>query len=233
MKVSNTTSTSEHLLVRYFCVLTFCFLFLTPFSLAAPPFQQSESVGGFLIRYPAEDIHKQWTPYKFDVHVVNVSNGVPITSGVVCILHLYGINGEHLAVLNDSDVSEHFDYDFTLDKNNFSAIGDYFVNVQCNSTTSGGFTTVPFKVTPSGFTGMLGFFVLLILLSYGVLAFGIYKGDVSIALLGTFGLYLLGLYMLFFGLDGQKDLYTNGFAVITLGTAFYVSAKAALEYFES
>lgn len=87
-----------------------------------------------------------------------------------------------------------------------------------------------FIVTPSGDTGLSVYYFLIILLSYGFVAAGIWKRDITITLLGTLSLYFVGLWILFNGLDIFKNYLTDGFAWITLGIAFYLSARMSHEY---
>ena len=103
----------------------------------------------------------------------------------------------------------------------------------CISATNGSLsdtTCFEYEVTPSGEKGLLGFYFIIIILSYGVLVVGIWKRDITISILGTFALYFLGLHILFFGIDIFKNSLTQGFGIVTLGIAMYVSAKAAHEY---
>jgi len=84
------------------------------------------------------------------------------------------------------------------------------------------------EVTPDGNTGKLGFYFLILLLSLGVIVLGVSLADPTISLLGSFGLYFIGLYILFYGIDGFKDtVYTWGLGIIVLGLAFYISARSA------
>ena len=87
-----------------------------------------------------------------------------------------------------------------------------------------------YEVTPSGLTGTLGFYFLIVILSVGVILLGFYVRDPTITVLGTLGLYFLAFYVLFYGIDTIKDpIYTWAFGLITLGSAAYISIKAAYE----
>lgn len=92
---------------------------------------------------------------------------------------------------------------------------------------------ISFEITPTGFTGTLGFFALILLLSFGVILLGFSIQDAIIVVLGSFGLYFVGIYILFFGLDGIKDpIYTWAIGLITLMLAAYISIRAAYESME-
>lgn len=90
---------------------------------------------------------------------------------------------------------------------------------------------VDIPVTPNGFANNIGFYVLILVLSLGVIIVGLWKEDITITLLGSLGLYFIGFYVLFFGINGMKDsTYTWAFGLITLAVAFYLSIRAAYEY---
>ncbi len=85
-----------------------------------------------------------------------------------------------------------------------------------------------FEVTPTGLGSNIGFYILVLILSLGLIIFGAARNEPVIALLGSFGLYFLGLYILFNGIVGVKDLVTTwALGIITLGLAMYISIKSA------
>ena len=91
-----------------------------------------------------------------------------------------------------------------------------------------------FEITPDGFLGSTGFYGLILLLSLGIIVLGLWKQDAPITILGSFGLYFLGIYILFNGITGIRDpVYTWGIGLITLGLAFYISTKSTFELVES
>jgi hypothetical protein len=85
-------------------------------------------------------------------------------------------------------------------------------------------------VTPSGFVGTLGFYFIILILSLGIIVFGISIRDPIITILGSLGLYFIGLYIILFGIDGFKDpVYTWALGIIILFLAAYISGKSAWE----
>jgi len=87
-----------------------------------------------------------------------------------------------------------------------------------------------FEVTPDGFSGTLGFYALILVFSAGVIILGLTKRDAPITIIGSFGLYFVGLFVLFFGIDGMKDtVYTQSFAIMILFLAAYISIRSAYE----
>jgi len=89
---------------------------------------------------------------------------------------------------------------------------------------------ITFEVTPSGFNGTLGFYILIFALSFGIIGLGFYLDDAPIVVLGSFGLYFVGLYILFNGISGMKDtVYTWAIGIIVLMLAAYISIRSAYE----
>ncbi len=121
---------------------------------------------------------------------------------------------------------QNFNYTFC----NTTSIGDYTYTVAGDK--SGAYTTevIGFSVSPSGFAGTLGFYILILVFSAGVIILGFSKDDAVLVIFGSLGLYFVGIYILFFGIDGMKDqIYTNSFALIVLGIAAYISIRSAWE----
>lgn len=114
------------------------------------------------------------------------------------------------------------------------ALGKYIVDWKANpdgtftcSTCTGNYD---YQITTTGFDLPIAFQFLFIGIVFAVLTVGLYKRDVTITLLSTFGLYFVGLWMLFYGFNIYKNLYTEGFSFITLGIAGYLSIIMAHEY---
>lgn len=131
-----------------------------------------------------------------------------------------------LAMQYNTSAQEH---NFTVLGKHNGKLGVYEYSI---TATGGGYNSTEsftYEITPSGETGLLGFYFLAIILSYGVLGLGLWKQDITISVLGSFALFFIGLYIMFFGIDVYKNFLTEGFSIITLGVAFYVSAKITQE----
>ena len=119
-------------------------------------------------------------------------------------------------------------FNYTLE--GLNSLGEYSANMRCDDSVNFGFSTFTFEVTPSGFTGTLGFYILILVLSAGIIILGFTMKDAPITILGSFGLYFVGLYILFYGIDGMKDLITTvSIGIIILGLAGYISIRSAYE----
>lgn len=206
-------------------------LFLNLASAAPPTFSQTFTEG-YTIQIPQDNTLQAGKAYDFDFHVYNISNGKPIFYGIGCYLHIYGITGEHIFSGYQNNASATYDYEFEVPKTNFTTPGEYYYNIQCNGTNLGGYSSANIEVTPSGNMNMLGFYFIALILSLGVMAFGISKGDISLTLLGCFGLYSFGVWTLINGIDIYRNNLTEGLSIVTLGIAGYVSIRSAWEYFK-
>ena len=111
-----------------------------------------------------------------------------------------------------------------------SNIGIYQVDMTCIDGSNNGAETMYFEVTGSGFHTTIWFYVLILMMSGGIMVLGFKLLDPPIVLLGTFGLYFLGIYTLLYGIAGMKDMVTTwATGLILLGVAFYISAKSSWE----
>ena len=64
-----------------------------------------------------------------------------------------------------------------------------------------------FEVTPSGFKGTLGFYIVLILFCAGVIILGFSIGEAWFVVLGGLALVMLGIYSINYGIVGFRDMF--------------------------
>lgn len=137
-----------------------------------------------------------------------------------------------LLISNKQATKIDYQYNYTLNPSQTLVIGEYKVNAICfNGATPSDVKSFSIKVNPSPYASVSNYYWLILVVVYFIIALGIWKQDITITLLGTLGLYFIGLYILFYGVDIIKNTYTNAFAFINLGVAFYLSVRMALEYF--
>lgn len=111
-----------------------------------------------------------------------------------------------------------------------SETGFYKVDMVCIDTANQGAETLWYQVTGNGSNDSFGFYLIVLILSLGVIVLGLAMQDAPITILGSFGLYFVGLYILFNGIDGIKDpTYTWGIGLVVLAIAMYVSTRSAYE----
>jgi len=118
-----------------------------------------------------------------------------------------------------------FSYTYTptlIGEYEFNTCGNPSGDVICDSDT--------FDVTPDGFVGTLGFYILILILSLGIMILGFAIRDAWVVILGSFGFVLLGLFILLYGIDGMKDVaYTYGIGIITIMVGAYIGVRSAIE----
>lgn len=139
-------------------------------------------------------------------------------------------------IIQPNGVSQFYDtsmnkegYNYYTDYN-ITQIGDYSY-VVCGDKDGGlRCETFNFKSTPSGFSGTLGFYILILIISLGLIILGFAIKDAWIVILGSFAFVLLGLFILLFGIDGMKDTaYTYGIGIITIMVGGYIGIRSGLE----
>lgn len=135
-----------------FGVVSFMILFLLPFVLSAPPVTTINTIDrGFIIKYPGTESYAKNQTITFNFHVINITDGLPITSGITCYFHLYNQSGNHIYTLhNIATLDYSFDYQAKVLGSNFTKTGHYSYAFQCNSTSLGGFIENAIEVTQYG-----------------------------------------------------------------------------------
>ena len=113
---------------------------------------------------------------------------------------------------------------------NTSIIGRYDVRGQGDINGVDTTFSTYFDITPSGFLNNIGFYLLILVFSLGIIVLGFSIKDGWVVTLGSLGLYFLSFYILFYGLNGLKDtVYTWGIGIIMLGIAMYLSIRSTVE----
>lgn len=135
--------------------LTFLFLLiLLPFTNAAQTFTPTVD-WGYQIRTLETDYHQVGVTEKYQFHLFNSSNGLPITAlsegGVRCNFHLYNDRGSHIYIANISENDHKYDFEVVVDGGNFTEAGSYDYILSCNSSKQGGFLASHIQITDSGF----------------------------------------------------------------------------------
>jgi hypothetical protein len=122
-------------------------------------------------------------------------------------------------------------YTYVLDAGNTSQIGTYNVNGFGDlNGNDNEVWTYTFEITPSGFVNNPTYYIIFFLFVIGLIVLGFYIQDNWVIVFGGIGITLLGLYILFFGIVGLKDVaYTWAIGLILLGLGMYFSVRGAWE----
>jgi len=154
------------------------------------------------------------------------NNGTYCSSEAVCNYTIFNPDNT-LLLTNNKSTNQNSFYNVSFITNH---IGVYKVDMVCWDGGLRGAETLYFEVTGSGFNNTAWFYIMLLIFSIGIMALGFNLNSAPIVILGSFGLYFLGLYILFNGLVGIKDpVYTWSSGLIVLAVAFYISAKSSYE----
>jgi len=216
-------------LITIFATL-FLILPLVNVSAAPPVTTVQQFTDGLVIEDTPQTILKQNQDFKYNFFVYNLSNGLLISnSSTTCIHYIADSFGNVIFMNNVTYFTADKHWGITIPKANFETAGTYAYGTQCQSELLGGAITGLWEVTPSGETNLSVFYFLFIILVFGFVVFGVWKEDITITMLGTFGLYFIGLYVMFYGIDTYKNIFTQSLSVIILAVAGYISIKLGLE----
>jgi hypothetical protein len=89
--------------------------------------------------------------------------------------------------------------------------------------------TYDFQVTPSGFSNLLGLFILVSAIIYAIGFIGFFGKNVWVSVLGGLALISLGLFTLLNGVDVYRSFITEAFSFITIGLGAIFSITAGVE----
>ena len=108
--------------------------------------------------------------------------------------------------------------------------GLYKVDMICVDSGENGYQTLYYEITGSGDTDTIGFFAIILLVSFGIIILGLSMSDAAMTIFGSFGLYFVSIYVLYNGIAGVKDATTTwAIGLILLGIAMYISVRSAYE----
>lgn len=124
-------------------------------------------------------------------------------------------------------------FDYTYEFCGTNLLGDYFYIVNGDKGGVGYESSEEgtFEVTPSGFTNTLGFYIVILLLSIGLVVLGYWREDATIIVLGAFGMGFIGIYLILNGIVGMKDtIYTQSIGLIFIALSSYLLYRGSMEF---
>ena len=141
------------------------------------------------------------------------------------------LNPSQLVILNNLEMTKDgSSFNYTLIYNYTNQIGIYDWYYDCGNLEESATGKLSFTVTPTGYYGsLLGFYILILIIPWVLFLFGLWKREISIAILATFIFYLVALFIIPFGIDGVKNNLTYGIGFVYLGFAIFTSIKYAHE----
>lgn len=121
-------------------------------------------------------------------------------------------------------------YSYNLDGGNVTEIGTYNYCYDCGNAVERETGCLTFEVTPSGFSGTLGFYFILILIIALVVALGFWIKEVWFVVIGGMALIILGIYSINYGIAGFRDMFiTWAIGLFEIGIGATLSIGAAMQ----
>ena len=151
-------------------------ILLSSFVFAIPPFTPEEFSDSLTIQTLKIDNHVINTSYNLHVHLYNTTDGLTVnnTEGA-CTYDLYSENMNWMEQSAGGLLPDGLDFNIVINESNFTQSGDYFMIVDCNTSTVGGFISFSFTVyDDENFENTTNFqnniFILVILIALVVLS---------------------------------------------------------------
>lgn len=159
-------------------LLIFALLLVLPMVIAVPPTDTITNVNvetGITVVSPLINTIKQNEDLHFYVHAFNISNGIKLSNDTTsCSMHIHDNTMEKIFD-SEMEVSDHGSWKLTIDKGNFTRLGEYAFAIQCNNSYHEGFRRSRVFVTKTGnaftteksiiYVGLLGILILLLITS--------------------------------------------------------------------
>jgi len=112
---------------------------------------------------------------------------------------------------------------------NTDQVGEYIVNGHGDDDGETVVWSYNLFVTPSGYSNILGLFIILIVGVYSIALFGFFGKNVWVAIAGGLMMITLGLFTLLNGIDVHRNFMTESFSFFTIGLGAIFALTAGLE----
>ncbi len=215
-------------------ILLSLFLFILSFNfISSAQIQTIQTEIGLDVEYPQIFYVEQGENTIFRTAPINTSNGVELGNpDASCNFRL--VDSKGIILVSQNMLNDSSSFYTNVSGGNFSDLGFYSYGIYCNTSETGGFSSVSFEVTPSGKGGSANivFFIFVIVLLYTLTFVGFFGRNIPITILGGMALLFLGVYMIRYGIIIYRDNLTNYISYITIGVGGITSFWAILEQFD-
>ena len=124
-------------------------------------------------------------------------------------------------------------FNYSLSSGQVNIIGEYCWYYNCGNAQESDTGEICFDVTSTGFQNLTSLYFIILGLGIVFIVMGFVIKDAWITILGTFGLYAVGLFIIIYGIEPLKNLYlTRAIGLVVLGIAMYISINSAIEVIE-
>lgn len=181
------------------------------------------------------DIYKFGEPRWTVIHLFNTTNGYQITNAtndnITCSMHLRNSQGFELMSVFAVANTDHWDLNGSAGVN--TPIGHYAWTLTCQDDTAqvGGYVSGFYEITATGETETINLtlFIILILISTGILLAGFLFKNYVFSTISGMGFLLTGAYIMINGLGSLATANTQMLSVIIIGFGAIVTITSALE----
>ena len=133
---------------------------------------------GLDIETPIVESHRQNTNFLVYAHPHNFTDGLELTNTTAnCTYNLYSPENRTLLFTGDLDYIVTEEFFAEINAGNFSALGQYYIVIECETISLGGYTGNSFQVTPTGTlinSATTGMYTLLLALTIFFLLISLY-----------------------------------------------------------
>lgn len=158
------------------------------------------------------------------------NNGTFCSSSAECNLTITNPNS-HIIINNDRMTNNVSFHNFTLNKDQTVVLGIYRAIMTCTDGTVHGGDTFTIQITPTGDPGnLIGFFIILFVIGYGMVIFAFVNENKQIAILGGMALITIGVYTGINGIDIYENSATEMISIFTWAFGAIVSTVAGIEW---
>jgi len=161
---------------------------------------------------------------EYQAHKINTLFDVVIQSddAIECNLSYIQLDNSNAVITNVPMTKIGQTFNYTLNKNNFTALGDICMGISCSDGTAQTTGSICRKITPSGFINTSTFFFIFIIIIGLIFTMGFIMKNPWILLLGSILVLILGFFIIINGIDIIKDTKTTwAIGIIVWGLAIY------------
>ena len=217
-------------------IFSFFFLFLIGNVSAAPPVTTvSQFTEGYVIEDSPQQILTQNQSYTVNFFVYNLSNGLLINNtSTECIYYLADNKGVIIfyGQVPYSTAGRYGHWELPLQGSNFSYSGEYSYGIKCNSTNYGGTFVGTYNVTPRGLKSDVGFYIILLLLTYGIGMVGFFGKNQWVSVIGGMSMMIFGIFVLTQGITIYLNWVTQVISYMSLGLGALFILYPLIEWME-
>lgn len=125
------------------------------------------------------------------------------------------------------------DFNYTINSGNFTRLGSTCMGITCYDGLTYETGSVCREVTPSGFIGTLGFYIILLIIIISMVLLGFSIKEEWFVILAGLGLMMLGIYSINYGVAGFRDMFmTWGIGLFEIGIGAILSIGSAVSKME-